>query len=258
MGAGTGEVFALPQEPGGAYDGVSGVEAESRRIMLNFNERYINGDDLDNTDIIEYAMAAESWLRGERSLQPDGTYAYVGRSLPQGFVHPRDIDMATREIPDRSQTLGLDAATARQARDELLNIETLLTQIDGYRTLLSTTGPQFSIGFGFLESPETRQLRTAYTSLQLALKDGFELGVLSQSDIERLEAIITDPVSVEAGLMSVEQFLAQVDQVRDEIVRKQEITLRRYGLDENGEQQQNRPLSPGQAAHPLLDLEPIR
>lgn len=100
-------------------------------------------------------------------------------------------------------------------------IATVQQGLKDYKTLLDEIGPRAIIG----HDDAIARLANQYGSLQMGLKEAFNLGVLNGPDLELIERQLTNPIGLKGLWRGKNAMLTEVDQTADQM-RKREDTMR--------------------------------
>jgi hypothetical protein len=108
----------------------------------------------------------------------------------------------------------------RKKSAALLNMEKALAS---YTTALDTSGTQWRTG-----TKEWTALKTAYTDLQMQLKNAYELGALAGPDLALLENAITDPTGLKGNYYGKDALKAQLGVIKTTIERNKNTLAEVY------------------------------
>lgn len=150
------------------------------------------------------AMQREGWNHSDASQQAG--FQHADASQQAGFAHDNEIktlETATKAPPADFMTKG----------KSIMDLESALNQ---YRDLVKDYGTEVVPG------QNKAALRSAYTNLQMKLKEAMNLGVLNGPDLERIGSMITDPTSLGGVGQSVmnmgsNPYLTQIDEVATDL-----------------------------------------
>lgn len=105
----------------------------------------------------------------------------------------------------------------RKVKQEQAILDNVIDSIEQYENMLEKYGTEVMPGTGKAE------LGSAYTTMQLDLKDLFEMGTLQAGDLEMIEAVAADPTALDSVLKSNAQFTVPLKNLKNRIKRKKAI-----------------------------------
>ena len=151
----------------------------------------------------------------------------------RGQIHKENM-ATTRRGQDLTNDRGLKAieALAGQRKSpeaykkDQIAIDNIRSAIAQYRTHLMKYD-----SFVLPGSPEYAELQTAFTNLQMRLKDAYGLGAITGPDMSLMNSVVTDPASLKGRWAGQGSLTSQMDEF-EKILNSSEDNLRKnYGQD---------------------------
>jgi len=138
---------------------------------------------------------------GDKLPAPSSGFMWNKEGTLQKFIPGGPADPAVKALPEKQQS-------------QLVGINNTRDAISNYRDKLKTIE-----AYDYLQPDKYAGMGTAYKNMMLQAKEAYNLGVLSGPDLEVLESIITNPMSLKGIITSKEALDKQAEEL-DKIFKK--------------------------------------
>lgn len=148
------------------------------------------------------------------------------------------VDMTGRGQPQPLENIGKMPAAGGaggklpvQAQKVQSSLQNLESGLNAYETLLKDYNPQNADA---LTPAKRAAIGTAFTDLQMRLKEAYELGAITGPDMSVLQSAITDPTSawgmLKGGIAGRDTFNAQIGQSKAALNRQKRNFEQQFGV----------------------------